>query len=477
MGKQDDSNLITSGIYKVLSTVGVQTVIVGLSFVTGLILPAKMGPEMYGYWQIFTLYFGYLNLFGLGYSDGMTLFYGGQEYKNLPFANIRGATLVAGLFISCISVILYMAAGLIPDIHQEFIFQLLALNIPLVCISCLVISIASSTNQTTLYNSLNLFQRVVTIGAYVILLCMSIVDYRSMILGDTIARIIFVCLCLYIGRKLFFGKRVNIRTGLSELVQKSSAGIHVTLAAIAAGIMPISGKLVIQFNAPVDVFGEYAFGMSLINIVTAFTSAAGLVIFPLLKRLKDKGLADYFQTLSLACNILLFAAMFAYLPCRWLIQHVIPEYMPVLEYLHVLLIICVPLGRLQLLLLPYFKALRLERNYFIANIIGVVVMIAVTWLSYSLTQQILAVALTSTLIYALWSVILEVYLTKKLGNQTHHCFDQSVNIIMMCAFVLCASSGGLVRFGISYGIVYCVYLALRWKDVKMLLKMLKAREG
>ena len=276
---------------------------------------------------------------------------------------------------------------------------------------------------------------------------------------------------------MFFGKRVNIRTGLSELVQKSSAGIHVTLAAIAAGIMPISGKFVIQFNAPVDVFGEYAFGMSLINIVTAFTSAAGLVIFPLLKRLKDKGLADYFQTLSLACNILLFAAMFAYLPCRWLIQHVIPEYMPVLEYLHVLLIICVPLGRLQLLLLPYFKALRLERNYFIANIIGVVVMIAVTWLSYSLTQEILAVALTSTLIYALWSVILEVYLTKKLGNQTHHCFDQSVNIIMMCAFVLCASSGGLVRFGISYGIVYCVYLALRWKDVKMLLKMLKAREG
>lgn len=474
MTNQKDDRIIKSGAYRILSTVGVQAIIVVLSFVTGIILPERMGPQMYGYWQIYVLYSAYLNLFGLGYSDGMALYYGGQKYRDLPFGEIRSAIQLGAVFLCTITTVVYCVLGAIPSDEHRFIFRALAINIPLTCIACIVISTASATNQIALYNGLNLWQRIATIGAYVLLLAVSLSDFKSIIIGDTIAKAVFAGTCIYVGRSMFFGKRTCLSVGIAEFRQKASAGLNITLAAIAANVMPIAGKFAVQFAAPVIEFGQYSFGMSLINIVVTFTSAAGLVIFPLLKRLKGNELSEYFQTFSLVCGCLLFAAMFAYLPCRWLIQYFMPEYLAVLEYLHVLLIICVPLGRTQLLLLPYFKALRLERSYFIGNIIGVIVMLGVTWCAYFMTQKVFAVALSASLVYTLWGLVLETYLTKKLAGQMHYWRGQILNIIMMVAFVLCASSDSLIKFVVGYGISYCLYLLMQNNELKAALKMVRS---
>lgn len=476
MAKHDSNSFLSSGIQKVLSTIGVQAGIVLLSFVTGLILPAKMGPEMYGYWQVYTLYYAYLNLFGLGYSDGMALFYGGMKYEELPFSRIRGATRLGAVFLCILSAVLFLATGFIRGGEQRFIFRMLVVNIIPVCVTCITITISSAVNRTKLYNGLNLWQRVVTIAAYVLMIALVLTDHQSMILADTITRWGFAIVCVFIVRKMFIGSHEGVREGLVEFREKSSAGMNITLAAIAANIMPIAGKFVIQFVAPMSVFGEYSFGISLINIVATFTSAAGLVIFPMLKRLKKHEMADYFQMLSLVCGCLLFAAMFVYMPCKFLIQRYMTEYAAVLDYLHVLLIICVPLGRLQLLLLSYFKALRLERTYFVGNVIGVVVMLGATWCAYAVTKQVYAVALAASLVYTLWSMVLETRLVRKLGRQTHYWRGQIMNFCMMTAFVACASVDSLIGFVGCYAVAYGLYLLIRSKELKAALKVLASQK-
>ncbi len=468
MNSKKSTDMVHSGVKKIASTILTQGIILTLSFVTGLILPDCMGPEMYGYWQIYVLYLAYLNLFGIGFSDGMALYYGGKKYEDLPFRRIRGAIVLVAVFVLIITCGLFLMAGFIKSEASRYIYQMLALNIPLSCISATVMSTMSAVNRTGVYNGLNLLLRILTVAAYVILIMTVHTDYKSMILGDIIARLLLGVVCLWIGKNLFFGKKASRSESFAELKEKSSAGINITLAAIVAGILPVAGKFVVQFAATVVEFGEYSFGMSLLHIVITFTSAAGLVIYPLLKSMDNEKLAKYYPELSNICSVLVFAAMFMYLPLRWIIIYFLPEYQAVLSYLHIMLLICVPMGRLQLMMLPYFKAMRLEKSYFVANIIGVVAMIGITWLTYQISQLVWAVALASTAVYTIWSICLEYHLVRSMKCITSFWKKKIIDIVLMLVFILASSSGKWFLFISIYGAAFIGYLLWHSKSIKTL---------
>ena len=56
-----------TNIKKLLITCFVQGFILLLSVLSGFVLPEKMGPTNYGYWQVYLFYLAYLNIFGLGF--------------------------------------------------------------------------------------------------------------------------------------------------------------------------------------------------------------------------------------------------------------------------------------------------------------------------------------------------------------------------------------------------------------------------
>ena len=99
------SKLFSPTIKKLLITVVSQGIILGLSVITGFVLPSKMGPENFGYWQVYLFYLAYLNLFGLGFNDGIALFYGGFYYDDLPFARLRSSMRAVYLYQAIICVL------------------------------------------------------------------------------------------------------------------------------------------------------------------------------------------------------------------------------------------------------------------------------------------------------------------------------------------------------------------------------------
>ena len=101
-----------------------------------------MGPEEFGYWQIYLFYLGYLNLFGLGLNDGIGLFYGGYEYERLPFQRIRASMRV----VFYLSDHCYSSTFLLPflfarDPTRQEIYQVLALSVPSICLQCIVLTV------------------------------------------------------------------------------------------------------------------------------------------------------------------------------------------------------------------------------------------------------------------------------------------------------------------------------------------------
>lgn len=461
-----------SGVKAIGITVITQALILALSIITGFILPNKMGTEMYGYWQKYLFYLNYLNLFGLGFNDGIALYYGGCDYKNLPFERLRAAMrfLIAYLFAA--TVLLCFVFSFVHDEASRTIFWMLALSVPLTCLQCVVLTVFLSVNRTIVYNIILLVTKILASVLYVSLILFDITYWKYVIYADFAARFITTVVCLYLGRQFIFGKSSSIKSGINEFAVKAKAGIQITLALIAASFTPICGRMIVEWNESVPVYGVYSFAMSLLVIIMVFTTTAGTVIFPLLKRLPSEKLPDYYPNFSFACSGIIYCALFAYAPLLYIIRTFMPEYVSALNYTFILMAMCVPLAKMQLLLTPYYKAMRLEKAFLYVNGLGFAGMLMATGIAYSIFHTVLSVAVASTVMIVLWTFFSERYITANMHTAPDF-KNAARELAMMLLFILAGSFQSITIFSLIYGCALIVFGLLYRNRIKDLLRKLK----
>lgn len=464
----NDNETIRTGTKKVITTVFTQVIILSLSFVTGFILPRIMGPEEFGYWQMYLFYLSYLNLFGLGLNDGIGLFYGGYEYSRLPFQRIRSSMRVFFLYLVVLTAVLFVSVSFTRDPIRQGIYQVIALSVPNVCLQCIVLTVFLSVGKTGIYNVINLLLKVLATAAYVLLILFHMAQSKGLMFADFSVRMFITVICLVLGRRFLFGKAEPIKNGLREFGEKCRYGLNITFALIAASFMPVAGRTIIEWNESAYVYGQYAFAMSILHIIITFTSTAGTVIFPFLKRLSEEKLPKYYKKFSFICSFLIYIAWFAYIPAVWIVRYFMKEYIPALSYLHILLAMCLPLGRSQLLLTSYFKAYRMEKVYFVLNILGVTAMLAITAGAYYLFSSVMAVAISTTVIMTIWCLIVEMYLYAKVGGSLPW-KDKMTEIVMMILFVIGGSTANVIFFVVIYGVAFaCLFIVDRKRYIQIL---------
>lgn len=467
-----DNNNIRSGVKKIFMTVFTQAIILGISVITGFILPQKMGPDNYGYWQIYVFYLSYLNLFGLGFNDGLALFYGGYEYEDLPFKKIRSSMRLFYIYLIFLTTILFFTTVFEQSETHQYIYRLLALSVPMSCMLCITMTVFLTVNKTIIYNIVNLITKVFAVSFYIILLANGITSAKSMMTVDFISRVIVTIICIIWGRKFLFGKSVPLKEGLQEFGEKSRAGIHITIAVIASTLIPVLGRMVIEWNESIESYGIYSFAMSLLTIIMMFTTTAGLVIFPLLKKLSEQALPNYYSKFAFICDSLIYLALFAYIPLVIIVKNIMIEYIPSLNYLYILLAMCLPLGRMQLLITPYYKAFRMEKQFLIANLLGVALMFGMTLATYKIFGSITAVAICTTLVLTLWTFATEIYLSKKknIGIGLKNILIQS---LMMLIFIISGYFKDPIIFVVIYLPAIFIYFLYNRNKTKGILNQLK----
>lgn len=464
------SKLFSPTIKKLLITVISQGIILGLSVITGFVLPTKMGPENFGYWQVYLFYLAYLNLFGLGFNDGIALFYGGYYYDDLPFSRLRSSMRAVYLYqaLICVlgigGVLLFMD----PGVYQT-IYLALVVNIPLTCLQCIILTTLLSVGKTETYNYVNLVLKVLTVSLYLALIFGGYNDPVRMIGADTVARFIITIVCFFLGRKFLFGKAAPFKEGLAELWEKSKSGFLITIALIASMLMPVLGRMVVEKFEEIATYGIYSFAMSLLTIILSFTSVLGTVIFPLLKRMDEEEMLKSYSRFSTVCDGFVTAALFLYLPLMFIVTNLMQKYIPALDYLHFLLAMCLPLGRAQLLITPYYKARRYEKQLFYANIFGVAAMFAVLFGAYFIFKNVVAVALGTTVVLTVWTFVAEMYLNR--DNKKQILRQTLAQLIVMVSFCVAGSFKSYCIFTVIYLLAVLVYLVIMRSELRGLIKM------
>lgn len=470
----NDNSNFNSSIKKIVSTVFVQALILAMSVITGFILPVKMGPEMFGYWQVYAFYLAYLNILGLGFNDGIALFYGGYDFEKLPFQRIRSAVRIFLIYLAAVTCLLFFIFSQLSNNTDREIYQLLTLNIPLFCLQCVVLTVFLSVNRTGVYNIVNLLSKLFAVLFYLILIFKGITSSAPMMYSDLLARFLITLLCIFLGRKILFGKADHIKYGIIEFREKSKSGINITLAIIASNFIPLVGRVIIEWNETKASYGLYSFAMSLLIIIVAFTSTAGTVVFPIIKRLQKEKLPDYYLKFSFICDALIYIALLSYIPLLFIIKHFMIDYIPVLEYVYILLAMCLPLGKMQLLVVAYYKAFRFEKAFFAANGIGVIAMLGFTALSYQIFKSVIAVAICTTVVLTLWTFFTERFLIKKMGCG-FSLKSMVIQISMMLIFIFAGSFQNIFWFAGIYGSALIVYFSFHFKKIGAIIKQMKRK--
>lgn len=470
------NKLFSPTIKKLFITVISQGIILGLSVITGFVLPTKMGPENFGYWQIYLFYLAYLNLFGFGFNDGIALFYGGYYYKDLPFKKLRSSIRAVYFYQALICVI--GVGGILafcdPGIYRT-IYLALVVNIPLTCLQCIILTTFLAVGKSETYNYINLILKVLTVSLYIALLFGGYSDPTSMIVVDTVARFIITVVCFILGRNFLFGKAEPIKQGIKEFWQKSKSGFLITIALIASMLMPVLGRMVVERYEPIATYGIYSFAMSLLSIILSFTSVLGTVIFPLLKRMDEGEMIKSYSSFSIICNVFVALALFFYLPLMYIVINIMHKYIPALDYLHFLLAMCLPLGRAQLLITPYYKVMRYEKQLFYANVLGIGTMFISLFGLYFMFKNVIVVAIGTTCILTIWTFVAEIYLNR---NEVKQVLKQTLaQIIIMVSFCVAGSFKSYILFSTIYVIAFLVYLLLMKKEIVFLVRKYKKNKG
>jgi hypothetical protein len=203
-----------------------------------------------------------------------------------------------------------------------------------------------------------------------------------------------------------------------------------------------------------------------------FTTTAGAVMFPLLKRLPSEKLPDYYPNLSFACGAVIYLALFAYAPLLYIIRRLMPEYVSALNYTYILMAMCVPLAKMQLLLTPYYKAMRMEKAFLYVNVLGFAAMLSAAAIAYYSFRSVFAVAVASTVVIAGWTFLSEHYMTRSMQIPPDY-KNNAVELAMALLFVFAGSFQSIAKFALIYGGVLIAFGLFFRKKITVILKKLK----
>lgn len=410
-----ETKILKQGLKNTFFVVLAQSIKFLLGIVKALILPIILGVTNFGYWQVYLLYTGYVGIFALGFNDGIYLKYGKYEYEQLPKSIFRTSI---KLFVIAQIVVTILVAVLIlfePDFNKQLAMFFASINIPIMGLTGVLIYILQVTNQLKKYSLYTVLDKAIVLIIILIAFINKTDQFIFIILADIISKLIVVGMMIYSCRDLIFGKGVSLEVATKEIFDNINIGIKLMLANFAGMMVLGFGRFIVERFESVEVYGTYAFAISTINLVLIFITAIGLVVYPTLSRIDKQRYPLYFKELNKTLKIVIFTLMISYFPLRIFIERFMSEYILIFEYLPIIFAVVFVQSKMQLLVNPFYKLLREEKIMLSANLVGLVMAIALVSLLYFTTYSVAMVALSTLFAMGIRLYLSELYLKNKLN--------------------------------------------------------------
>lgn len=435
-----------------------------ISTLVVVIVPKLIGIEDYGYWQLYLFYASYVGFLHFGWSDGIYLRYGGEDYDSLDkkiFSSQFYLMVFFQLFIAL--AITIFSFIIISDGNKLFILVMVAINIIIVNVLSILLLTLQATNRIKDYANINIISRVSYITLIIMFLLFGIREYKMMIIADLIGKLLSLIYAVYACSEIAFHKFHSFDNSMRETVENIRVGIKLMFANIASMLIIGVVRFGIEYSWDIKTFGKISLTLSISNILMLFINAIAIVIFPVLRKLNKKSLPELYSIIRDILMVILFIILLFYFPINVIFLNWLPKYADSLVYMALLFPIGVYEGKMGLLINTYLKTLRKEKYIMRVNIIILFLSMITTLFTTLIFNNLYAAILSILVLITIRCVVAEIYISKLFGISLIK--DILYEIIMTIVFVYIGFKTQPNLGFILYSIALIIYLLLKRQDI------------
>ena len=402
-----------------------------LSVLMSLIVPKLLGVEQFAYWQLFIFYSGYVGFFHLGLPDGIYLRYGGTELdkmdKSLLGSQLRVMTTMHIIF-SIIGITVLSFSPMEGD--RKFVWIMTAVYMVVTNAFWFLGFIYQAANQTKNYSIATIISKISFTVCVFTLMVFRPENFQIYILLYVLAQGLSLIYCIVKGKAFVFSKQISMKKTLSEMIYNAKIGINLTFSNLASSFILGVGRVMIDATQGISSFGIVSLAISLTNFFLQFISQISMVLFPMLRQFDKEKMKKVFVLVRGGISYLLCAILVLYVPVKFVLSIWLPQYKLSLEYLAILLPLCVFDGKMQLLYNTYLKVLRKEKMLLLINIISLGISAGLCSIGAYVLNNMMAVVICMVAAIAIRSLITNIYLSKIMG------VSNEINVIWECVLSL-----------------------------------------
>lgn len=442
-----------------------------VSLFISAVIPKYLADADYGYWQYYFLFTGYAGFAKLGLQDGIILRYGKYDYKDLDKKLFHSELVALYLFEFVLAAALWVGALLLfSDVNKVYVFRMFLIYCIVFLPSELLQYILLMTNRIAHYSIAIVIEKASYGLILAALLLSHQYQFKYYIWADILCRAAAFIYGVWQCREIVFNKLAPFKETMSEIWTNCKVGIIMMLANISSLLLLGITRFFISENWEIEIFGDVSFAIGLCNFILVFLTAVGQVLFPILKRAKTEELPGIYTTMNRSLTLACCLALCVY-PCLELFVNLwLPNKIPCLIYLCLILPVCVYEVKANMLLTVYFKVLRKEKQFLLINIPPVVISLILSVVTTMVYKNIKLAVLTIVISCGLRSILSQAYFAKVLDRK-----ETKVMITDIClpAFFILSYVilKGWRAFG-AYAVVFVIVAALFYRsDLQNLIKM------
>lgn len=446
--------------------IGLAIVAQGISLVSSImmtvVVPKALGLEDYAYWQLFTLYVGYIGLLLLGVHDGAFLRLGGASVDGIDWPRIKAQFAVIASFqvvaLLCVGVGL---AAFGDGTERMVVFLCVVIDGLIVNPAAFLFYFLQAVNLPNIHSLSSMLSGGIWAVLLVVLTVLNPEGFLLYALGYLFCQSLSTVYCYLHFRRVFKCKMGSLRNALLDCRDDCFSGLKVTLAYYAGSLVVGSCRMLIDYKWGIESFGLISFSVSLVNFLLAFMSQVSMVIFPAIRRLGSgpQGRAYLLIRDSLVAALPLVYVL--YFPACTVLEWWLPQYAESLRYLAVMLPVCFFDCKTQLLTNTYLKSMRKETALMWINVSflagSVVLMTTVAFVSSSITASVIAMVVA----IAARSVFAEVYLGQFMNVGSSKVLASEIGLAVMFVVAAYAFESPLLAV-----VAVAFFYLLNWSSVK-----------
>ncbi|MFB6317646.1 lipopolysaccharide biosynthesis protein [Saccharicrinis sp. FJH54] len=443
-----------------------------VSLLTSLVLPKVLGVKEYSYWQLYLFYSTYVGFLHFGWCDGIYLRYGGQNYNDLNKQSLNGQFYLLFIIQLIFSVLIYLTTlNLNLGDDRKYVIRLITFCLVATNMRWMLVYVLQATNRIKDYAFVMIMDRFIYVFFIIVLLVVGYKSYKLLVVADVIAKVISLAYAIYLVKEITELKLKTFLIDIYDIIENLKSGIKLMFANLASVLMIGIIRLGVERAWDIITFGKISLTLSAARLMMVFINAVGVVLYPLLRKMDDRQISKYYNSIRDLLSPFLLSLLIFYYPLQVVLNKWLPSYKEGLIYFVFVFPICFFEGKMALLNNTFLKVLRKEKLLLHVNLWALAVSLILT-LIFTLVYRSLDYLMASVVVVlGLRTFLAELWLSKYI--KVNIVKESMIEFGLIFLFILTGSFFGSFISPIWFIIVIAFYIYRQKGPIKKSIEILK----